>query len=75
LQLEEPATQEQLQDVLLPTVAELGDIDRALAMARRLLEQPTGVTRYTLRFSPVYAKLWGRPEFERLLIDSTLPPH
>jgi hypothetical protein len=38
-----------------------------------MLEQPIGVTRYGLQFSPVYAKLRDRPEFERLVTD-TMPP-
>jgi hypothetical protein len=74
MQREAPAAREQFQESLIPAVAELGNFDSALVMAHRMLEQPTGVTRYGLRFSPAYSKLWGRSEFERLLADSTLPP-
>jgi TolB-like protein/tetratricopeptide (TPR) repeat protein len=73
-QKEEPSIREQFQEELAAAVAELGDSTRALAMARRLLEQPSGFTRYGLRFSPAFARLSGWPEFERLLADTTLPP-
>jgi eukaryotic-like serine/threonine-protein kinase len=73
-QKEEPSAREQYQEELTAVVAELGDSTRALAMARRLLERPSGFTRYGLRFSPAFARLWGWPEFQRLMADTTLPP-
>jgi tetratricopeptide (TPR) repeat protein len=69
-----PAVREQSREELIAALAEAGDFERALAMSRRLLEVPTGVTRYGLRLSPAFAKLWGRLEFERLVADTTLPP-
>ncbi len=68
-----PASQAMFQTAFIAANAELGDIDRAIAGTRWLLEEPALYTRRAVRLSPEFHRLLGRREFERLLADTSLP--
>jgi TolB-like protein len=53
--------------------AVLGHTAAAVAASRRLLEHPSAYNRRILRLAPEFARLWGVPEFERLLADNRFP--
>jgi hypothetical protein len=68
-----PNAQAMYQPTFIAANAELGDLDRALAGTRWLLEEPALYTRRAIRLSPEFHRLQGRADFERLLADTTLP--
>ena len=53
--------------------AAAGDVDAAVRASRDLLEHPSPHNQRTLALTPEFARLWGRPEFQRLLDDPSLP--
>jgi serine/threonine-protein kinase len=73
LNVSSAAGREQLRFYFVPALVELGMLERAVETARRLLEQPTGVTRRGLAHAPEFAGLRRLPAFTRLLADSRLP--
>jgi tetratricopeptide (TPR) repeat protein len=68
-----PASQAMYQTAFIAANAELGDIDRALAGTRWLLEEPALYTRRAVRLSPEFHRLLGGRAFEQLLADTSLP--
>ncbi len=67
------AGQALFQNTFVAANAELGDLDRAIAGSRWLLEEPALYTRESLRLAPEFVRLRGYPPFEQLLADTTLP--
>ena len=65
--------QAMFQTAFISTYAQLGDIDRAVAATRWLLEEPALYTRRSVRLSPEFHRLQNHPQFLQLLADTTLP--
>jgi hypothetical protein len=68
-----PSGQAMLQVGFVAANAELGDVDRAIAGTRWVLEEPTPYNKHVLRLSPEFAGLWRQPQFVQLMADTTLP--